>query len=126
MATLHEPAPRRRARRLRLVLNGFLVLAALTGFCLWWLALESLSDEMRPFVGTWRLENVVSPARPELVSERDLLPDGTTRERVLDSRSGAVLHDQSGPYWWRVSNGRFQEVIGGNALLDLLGIGGGG
>src|SRR5438477_4827884 len=97
-------------RRLGLGLACGLILVAAAGFW-WWLVQARLSDAERSFVGAWRLQSpTFSPSRPELVTELDLLPDGTTHERVRDSRTGAVLHDQPGPHRWRVSNGRLQQV----------------
>src|SRR5438552_1334113 len=120
MTTPHEPAPRQRPRRLWLALVVVLLLVAVAGFYrLGWV--RSLSDEERPFVGTWRLESpVFSPARPELVNEFDLLPNGTWRYRVWDSRTGAVVQEGTNPGRWRVSGGRFQEVeVEKNPLLAL-------
>jgi hypothetical protein len=118
MATLPRHAPRRRARRLWLGLTGVLLLVALAGsWWWWWHVLTALSDEERPFVGSWRLASpVFSPSRPELVTEFTLMPDRSMRERVWDSRTGAVLHNRPGPARWYVSNGRLQQVIAGNRL----------
>ena len=86
-----------------------------------------LACEMRPFVGTWRLESPspTSPARPELVDEMDLMINGTKIERAWDPQTGAVAFNQPSPAWWQVSNGRYQEIIPGHDWLhDLAGVGG--
>jgi hypothetical protein len=79
--------------------------------------------EQRPFVGTWRLESPPHPHGPHVVSEMDLLPDGTMHDRAWDSRTGGVLHDGPSDARWRVSDGRFQHVIGGYPVLRAVGIG---
>jgi hypothetical protein len=103
------------------VLIGIVFLLMATGFCAWWLVRTRLSDEERPFVGTWRLESPVFPVRPELIVELDLMPDGTMRDRLWDSQTGAVEHEQLRPGRWQVLDGRFQEVIGGSSLPRWLG-----
>jgi hypothetical protein len=126
MARRQELAPRRRARRLWLGLTGALLLLVLVGFGWCWFVLTPLLDERRPFVGTWRLEWPVFPARPELVVEIDIMLDGTMRDRVWDPHTGVVDHEQLRPGRWWVSNGRFQEVMGANPLFSRLGAGGRG
>src|SRR5262245_49488029 len=118
MTALLEHAPRRRSPWLRLGLTG-LLLAATVGFCWWWFILKPVFDQRRPFVGTWRLESP-SPmyaARPELVAEMDLLVDGTIVERICNLKTGAIEFAQPSPARWRVSNGRYQEIIVLNPLL---------
>jgi hypothetical protein len=98
----------------------------MVGFCGWWFVFKPWFDKRRPFVGTWRLESPVFPARPELVVEVDIMLDGTMRDRVWDPQTGVIDHEQLRPGRWRVLNGRFQEVIGENALdrwLSWLGSG---
>jgi hypothetical protein len=127
MTALLERAPRRRARRFWLGLTSLLLVAATAGFCWWWFILNPLFDVRRPFVGTWRLESPspMYPARPELVAEMELGLDGIIIERVLNLQTGAVDYEQPSPARWRVSNGRFQEIIVLNPLLGILGTGGG-
>ena len=126
MTALLEHAPRRRSPRLRLGLTG-LLLVATVGFCWWWFILKPVFDQRQPFVGTWRLESP-SPmyaARPELVAEMDLLLDGTIVERVCNLQTSTVEFEQPSPARWRVSNGRFQEIIVLNPLLGISGSSGG-
>jgi hypothetical protein len=85
--------------------------------CWWWFVLKPAYDERRPFVGSWRMELPVLPARPELVVEVDLMIDGTMRDRVWNPQTGAVDFEQLRPGRWRVVNGRFQEVIDGNPVV---------
>lgn len=122
METLGNPTPRR-ACWLWLSLAGVVFLVGLAGFW-WWHVQTALSDEELPFVGSWRLASpTFSPSRPELVTEFTLMPDRTMRERVWDSRTGAVLHDHPGPARWYASNGRLQQVIAGSPPHGLLGLG---
>jgi hypothetical protein len=130
MTTLHEPASRRRSRRLWLGLIGVFLVIAGYGLCWWWFVLKPLFDERRPFVGTWRLvsPSPTFPARPELVVEKDLRFDGTIIERVWDPETAAVDFNQASPARWHVSNGRYQEVLDENLVDPLLrrfGVGGG-
>jgi hypothetical protein len=108
-------------------MTGVLLLVGLAGSWWWLFILKPVVDERRPFVGTWRLESPSPgfPARPELVVERDLMLDGTIIERVCVSQTGAIDYEQPSPCRWYVSNGRIQEVIGGNPLLDMLRAGSG-
>lgn len=123
MALPHDHSIRRRGRRLWLGLAGVLLLVAAAGVFRWWLVRDRVTAEERPFVGVWRLESpTFSPSRPELVVEIDLLPDGTRRDRVWDSRTGEVLHDIADDGRWHVSNGRLQQVIEGDRLLKRLGM----
>jgi hypothetical protein len=123
MTALDEHVPRQRTWWLWLGLAGAVLV--LLSALYWWLLLHrALSDEERPFVGTWRLEfPTFSASRPELITEIGLLHDGTIHERVWDSRTGAVVHDAPGPDRWHVSNGRFQRFVQGNVLHGILGIG---
>jgi hypothetical protein len=119
MTTQTEQTPRRRAWWLWLGL-GVLLLVVMWASFWWWFVLKPAYDERRPFVGTWRMESPVFPARPELVVEVDLMIDGTKIDRVWDPKTGAVAVNQPSPGRWRVVNGRFQEVMGGNPVVRWL------
>jgi hypothetical protein len=106
----------RESRQFRKLIAGF-------GFCWWWFVLKPVFDERRPFVGTWRLESPspTFPARPKLVVEKDLWLDGTIIERVWDPETGVVDHNQPSIARWRLSKGRYQEVVdSANSPLDSL------
>jgi hypothetical protein len=55
--------------------------------------------------------------RPELVVEVDLMLDGTMRDRVWNPQTGEVAFEHLRPGRWRVLNGRFQKVMGGNPVV---------
>src|SRR5437660_222531 len=82
--------------------------------------LKPLSDERRPFVGTWRLESPIFPVQPELVVEKDLMFDGTIIDRIWDPQAHDVKLNQPSLVRWHVSNGRYLEVIDENPLLRRL------
>jgi hypothetical protein len=120
MITHHKTVPR---RRLWLGVTCVLILIAMPAFSWWWFVLKPLLDERQPFVGTWRLESPspTFPARPELVVEKDLWLDGTVSERVWDPQTGAVDHNQPSIARWRLSKGRYQEVVDpANSFVDSL------
>jgi hypothetical protein len=97
-------------------------MVAVTGLYVWLPVRDPARAARRPFVGTWRLESPVFPARPELAVEVDLMPDGTVRDRVWDPRTGAVEYLAVRPGWWVVSSdGHLQEFVRRDSLLGRIG-----
>lgn len=119
MTTVTDNAPRRKARLLWLGMSGVIFLGGTAVACLWWFALKTASDERRPFVGTWRVASPVATV-PDLVSEMDLFLDGTIRQRVRNTRTTEILYEETLPAHWRLSNGRYQEVLDKNPLMAFL------
>lgn len=116
MAVKPERPPRRRAWWPRFAVAGVL-LVAVAGLCGWWFVMGPLLETRRPFVGTWRLESPVLPGRPEVAVEIDLMIDGTVRDRLLDTRTGVVEHEELRPGRWWVTGGRFQVSVDAPPLL---------
>src|SRR5262245_6029240 len=116
MATLFPLTPRRRRRRLWIGLA--VVLAAVVA----WRGIEGMRENVarRPFVGTWRFESWADPARPELVWETDLRPDGTQQSRLRDSQTGDIVRDLPSNLRWRVVEGRLQQGHYGQTLLNEI------
>lgn len=109
-------------RRLLLWLTGVFLLVTLYAFSWFWLILKPRWDDMRPFVGTWRLvsPSPAFPAVPEVIVEMDLKWDGTIIERTWDPQTGAVSFNQPSPARWQISDGRYQEVWDDGDSLDKL------
>jgi hypothetical protein len=108
------------SRRRWLKLAAVFVLLSIVVVSWWWFVLKPGTDERRPFVGTWRLESPLLSKRPDLVSELDLEPDGTMRDRLVDHRTGEVLLDEPREGRWRLVDGRFQEVFNGDPVSRYL------
>jgi hypothetical protein len=123
MTRLNLSGPRRRGRRLWLGLIAVILILSMYGFSWWLFVFKPRWDELRPFVGTWRLvsPSPVFPSRPELVNEMDLRFDGTIIARVWDPKTGTVDFNQPSPARWRLWNGRYQEVwVEGDRLENIL------
>lgn len=122
MTARHNQISRWRGR-LWLGLAGILLLMSMA--CWFWFALMARYKEWRPFVGTWRLVSMVPRHRDaaHIVCEVDLVSDGTMHARAWDSRTGTYFYDEPSDAQWRVSEGKFQHVIGGFPVLRTLGMG---